>query len=308
MTSYQKKLHPLFLLFIFLFLNACITPPPPPAAPVAIIPQVLDLKENEGVLEITPNTLVTVQNKRQEKIAKDFFNHFAELTTWRAPEVVIGKNGDIQFSQKDKLAKDGYELLSTNKTIQIHASNDAGFFYALQTLAQLLPPEFFSPEKQKHTRWVIPLVEIKDQPRFAWRGFMLDVSRHFYNKEYIKKVLDLMAALKLNTFHWHLTDDQGWRIEIKKYPKLTEVGAWRVDYNTHDENVSNWWGRPKQKEGDKADYGGFYTQDDIREIIAYAKERFITIIPEIDIPGHSQAFIASYPEIACTPGPYAVAT
>ncbi len=186
--------------------------------------------------------------------------------------------------------------------------NGAGFFYALQTLRQLLPINFTSNNLQKGTRWVLPVVKISDRPRFGWRGFMLDVSRHFYGKKYIYEILDQMAALKLNTFHWHLTDDQGWRIEIKKYPKLTGVGAWRVDYNDHDENHNRWWGRPTQKPEEEATYGGFYTQAEIRDIIKYAEERFITIVPELDMPGHSQATIAPYPEIACHPGPYYVAT
>jgi hexosaminidase len=152
------------------------------------------------------------------------------------------------------------------------------------------------------------VVRIADQPAFAWRGYMLDVSRHFFGKEKIKEVLDFMARLKLNRFHWHLADDQGWRLEIKKYPKLTSVGAWRVDYVNYDESVSNWWGRPLQKEGDKATYGGFYTQEDIKELIAYAKERYIEILPEIDVPGHSMEKLASYPELSCDGGHYTVAT
>ena len=140
--------------------------------------------------------------------------------------------------------------------------------------------------------WSIPAVEICDSPRFAWRGFMLDEGRHFYGKEEIKKIIDVMAAYKMNRFHWHLTEDQGWRIEIKKYPKLTEIGAWR------DSKVCA-WGDVKP---DGIRYGGFYTREDIKEVVEYAKERFIEIVPEVDIPGHSQAAVASYPEfLACDP-------
>ena len=142
------------------------------------------------------------------------------------------------------------------------------------------------------TEYPIPCVEIEDEPRFGWRGFMLDEGRHFYGKEEIKKILDVMAAYKMNRFHWHLTEDQGWRIEIKKYPKLTEVGAWR------DSKVLG-WGDVKP---DGQRYGGYYTRKDVKEIVEYAKERFIEIVPEVDIPGHSQAAVASYPEfLACDP-------
>lgn len=178
----------------------------------------------------------------------------------------------------------------------------------MQSLGQLLPVSFFSGEKQSNIDWGVPVVTIKDKPAFKWRGYMLDVSRHFFDKEEVKDVIDFMAEVKLNRFHWHLSDDNGWRIEIKKYPKLTDIGAWRVDYNAKDENTSNWWGRPRQKEGDKATYGGFYTQEDIKEIVAYAKEKYIEIIPEIDMPGHSLAAIAAYPEISCSEGPFYVGT
>ncbi|MGI9544732.1 MAG: beta-N-acetylhexosaminidase, partial [Cyclobacteriaceae bacterium] len=297
------------LLFITMFLGACNrTPPPPPPHPTApkIIPQVVSLETQEGVFEITEKTVVGVQNENQLEIAALFFSHFKTIAGWE-PTMMVG-DGDIRFEIADDLANEAYKLDITSERISILSASEAGFFYALQTLRQLLPTAFSSKSLQQDTRWVVPLVSIMDQPRFAWRGFMLDVSRHFFEKEYIKEVLDQMAYLKLNTFHWHLTDDQGWRIEIKKYPKLTEVGAWRVNHNDHDENNNNWWGRPKQKPGEKATYGGYYTQDDINEIIAYAQERQITIIPEIDIPGHSLAAIAAHPEIACHPGPYYVAT
>ena len=161
---------------------------------------------------------------------------------------------------------------------------------------------------QERNEWFIPAVTIEDEPAFVWRGFMLDVSRHFFDKEQVKKVLDLMAEIKMNRFHWHLTDDQGWRVEIKSYPKLTKTGAWRMDYTNYDETISDWWGRPQQQPGEKASYGGYYTQQDIREIVAYAKERYIEVIPEIDMPGHAQATIAAYPEIGCVNAAPYVAT
>ena len=191
-----------------------------------------------------------------------------------------------------ELGGEAYRLEITEKRIQIEASRPAGFFYALQTLRQLLPNRTPPTEKNrnKSENNILPVVSISDAPRFGWRGFMLDEGRHFYGKEEIKKVLDIMAAYKMNRFHWHLTEDQGWRIEIKKYPRLTSTGAWR-------DSKSLGWGDYKP---DGKRYGGFYTRDDIREIVKYAGERFIDIVPEIDIPGHSQAAVASYPEfLAC---------
>jgi hexosaminidase len=168
----------------------------------------------------------------------------------------------------------------------------------VQSLLQLLPPEALADKPAKGKDWNIPCVQIEDQPRFAWRGFMLDVSRHFFTKEEVKQFLDLMALYKLNTFHWHLVDSDGWRIEIKKYPRLTEIGAWRSDIGYKLD--------PKSSTAYGADgrYGGFYTQADIREVVAYAQARHVTIVPEIEMPGHSRAALSAYPEFSCTGGPY----
>lgn len=275
---------------------------------VAIIPLPTELIEGEGYFEITQQTIVSVENNEQLNIATNFFKSFEKASGW-VPEIGINKtNANIIFSSNNKLDVEAYELVVDKKNIQVNAASGAGFFYAMETIGQLLPTSFYSQKKQPNSNWGIPVVTIKDKPAFKWRGYMLDVSRHFFDKQQIKDVIDYMAEVKLNRFHWHLADDNGWRIEIKKYPKLTEVGAWRVDYNAKDENTSNWWGRPRQKEGEKATYGGFYTQEDIKEIVAYAKERYVEIIPEIDMPGHSLAAIASYPEISCSEGPFYVGT
>lgn len=178
------------------------------------------------------------------------------------------------------LGAEGYLLQVTPTLITIRAPQPAGLFYGTETLRQLLPPQVCSPTVVNGVAWKVPGVRISDKPRFSYRGFMLDSSRHIQTVSFIKRTLNLMAFHKLNTLHWHLTDDQGWRIEIKRYPRLTEVGAWR------DEN------------GQK--YGGFFTQDEIRDIVKYAAERFITIIPEIDMPGHSRAAIESYPDLGCS--------
>jgi len=211
-------------------------------------------------------------------------------------KAVQGNKGSIQLNLNStpdqKLGKEGYTLISTTKGVVISANQPAGLFYGMQTLLQLLPKEIENKEVV-NIKWTIPSVDITDYPRFAWRGLMFDVSRHFFTKEDVMKYIDEMARWKFNTFHWHLTDDEGWRIEIKSLPKLTEVGAWRVQRYGH------FGDREFPKPGEKTTEGGFYTQDDIREVIQYAKERNITIVPEIDVPGHSMAAIASYPELSC---------
>ncbi|MCF7567856.1 family 20 glycosylhydrolase [Sabulilitoribacter arenilitoris] len=271
-----------------------------------IIPKPASLIKSEGYFEIKPTSKVSVENEEQKIIANQFFNQFKNVAGW-IPQIVIGGKGDISFVTDQTIETEGYHLKISKNNIVIKASSKAGFFYALQSLKQLLPTTFYKNTVQ-NIRWGVPVVDIKDNPAFGWRGYMLDVSRHFFSKGQVKQVIDFMAELKLNRFHWHLADDQGWRLEIKSYPKLTEIGAWRVDYNITDETKSNWWGRPKQKPNDKATYGGFYTQSDIKEIIAYAKERHIEIIPEIDMPGHAQATIAAYPEIGCVNAEPYVAT
>jgi len=200
------------------------------------------------------------------------------------------------------LGTEGYELTVTPKLVVIRAPTQAGLFYGVQTLLQLLPPEILSSNVVAGKVWQAPCVKIEDQPRFGWRGLMLDVSRHFYNKQEVEALLDVMALHKLNTFHWHLVDDQGWRIEIKKYPKLTSVGAWRsgVGFGLPESSTTAY--------GPDGRYGGFYTQDDIREVVAYAQKLHITIIPEIEMPGHSLAALTAYPEYGTGKGPFEIPT
>ncbi|HRK75483.1 MAG TPA: beta-N-acetylhexosaminidase, partial [Rhodothermales bacterium] len=187
---------------------------------------------------------------------------------------------------KINLGYEGYTLKSNETGVQIEAATENGLFYGIQSLLQLLPP------KPGGERPVVPAVQIFDRPRFAYRGMHLDVGRHFMPVSFIKKYIDLIALHKMNTFHWHLTEDQGWRIEIKKYPKLTEVASWR------DETVIGHAAGSEVYDGKR--YGGFYTQEQIKEVVAYAQSRYVTIIPEIEMPGHSQAAIAAYPELGCT--------
>ena len=190
--------------------------------------------------------------------------------------------------------RESYHLRVTPRGVLLEARSGAGVFYGLQTLRQLAA----SPGNGAGRG--IPAVEIRDRPRFQWRGLHLDVDRHFFPVEFVERYIDLMARYKYNTFHWHLTDDQGWRIEINGYPRFTSVGAWRKE-TIKEKNFDPYI-------GDSTPYGGYYTQDQIREVVRYAAERYVTIVPEIEMPGHSKAAVAAYPELACTPGPFDVGT
>ena len=219
----------------------------------------------------------------------------AAATSAQAPE-----QGILLTTKDAKAGRDAeaYELTVAPDSVVIRAPDQAGLFYGVQTLLQLLPPEVFSAQPVCDREWKMPCVEIEDGPRFKWRGFMLDVSRHFFTKAEVKQLLDLMALHKLNTFHWHLVDGVGWRIEIKKYPRLTEIGAWRNGIGFKlDPKASTAYGPDGR-------YGGYYTQADIREIVAYAQTRHITIVPEIEMPGHTRSALSAYPELSCFGGPY----
>jgi len=190
--------------------------------------------------------------------------------------------------EKQAPGEEGYELSIKPDRIIVTALTPAGVFYGCQTLLQLFPLDIESQKFIQKENWTLPQIDIEDKPRFSWRGMHLDVGRHFMPKEFIKKYIDLIARYKMNIFHWHLTEDQGWRIEIERYPKLTEIGAWRMDNGQR--------------------HGGYYTRSDIQEIVAHAKQRFVTIVPEIEMPGHSVAALAAYPELSCTGGPFTVET
>ena len=198
----------------------------------------------------------------------------------------------------ESLGREGYRLAISPEGVRVEASETAGVFYGLQSLRQLLPVEVEAHQPVAGVNWQLAGRVITDRPRFSWRGFMLDEGRHFHGRETILLTLDLMAMQKLNVFHWHLTEDQGWRIEIKQYPKLTEVGSRRA-------GTSN---RLTGGAHNGVPHGGFYTQADIREIVAYAAERHITIVPEMEMPGHALAALAAYPELSCTGGPFEVGT
>jgi len=272
---------------------------PEPISP-SLIPQPVDLKITEGIFQLQSDAVIAYADSNTQKVAELLATQLRSATGFKLP-VKEGTAGDLIFQmQKDSaLGKEGYTLCITQGGALISASTTAGLFYGAQTLRQLLPPEIYSPEKVS-TDWVMPTVEIRDIPRFGWRGMHLDVCRHFMPKAKVLNFIDTIASFKFNTFHWHLTEDQGWRIEIKKYPKLTEVGAWRKEtligfFEHFKENPDDF---PYTFDGQP--HGGFYTQDEIREVVAYAAERNITIVPEIDMPGHMVAAVTAYPELGCT--------
>ncbi|MHA1487707.1 MAG: beta-N-acetylhexosaminidase, partial [Promethearchaeota archaeon] len=218
----------------------------------------------------------------------------------RKNSIILKTSNEKELNNSEK-----YSLIVSRENITISATTSIGVFYGIQTLLQLIPHKAISGDKIS-SETSIPCVSIEDFPRFKWRGFMLDEARHFFGKKQVKKILDLMALLKLNRFHWHLTDDQGWRIEIKKYPLLTEIGSKREGTITSQRFL-----RSNQKIKapiDDIPVSGHYTQQDLRELIQYATERFITIIPELDFPGHTTAALAAYPELSCTGGPFKVST
>jgi hexosaminidase len=266
-----------------------------------IIPYPQQLIPQSGSFVFNTNTRIICDVKQTDilKLATQFLEHFQIVSALKlniSPFQADTANAVI--FEKTKIENpEGYQLTISDKTIRIKADSPIGFFYALQTMYQLMPVEIYGQKKIGLKKWSVPAVQIADAPRFAYRGLHLDVCRHFFPIEFIKEYIDAMAIHKLNYFHWHLTDDQGWRIEIKKYPKLTEIGSKR------DETLIGYYFSRSPQLFDGKPYGGFYTQAEAREIVAYARDRFITVIPEIEMPGHAQAAIASYPYLSCTRNP-----
>jgi len=274
----------------------------------AIVPRPVSLVRGRGEFRLTPRT-VLVASARDSLVARRFARDIAPAAGF---DLVVrasaaASQNRIVFRRapvKDtSLGPEGYRLEVKPGVVTITSSAPAGAFYATQTLRQALPPAVYRDAPIAGTRWVIPAMTVVDRPRFRWRGMHLDVSRHFMPKEFVKKYIDLLALHKMNTFHWHLTDDQGWRIEIRRYPRLTDVGAWRSETvigHPQRDSAANTFDRKR--------HGGFYTQDDIREVVAYAAERFVRVVPEIEMPGHAQAAIAAYPWLANTHDSIAVWT
>lgn len=274
-----------FALPLFTLLFSC----PAGAQDISIIPQPAYLIRGKGDFIISKNTSLVITDKKDGKAAGFFKSYLKKFYGLDLPIRRHEVKNSIQLSTRpDGTGKDAYTFRSDPNIIAITGDTYAGTFYGMQTLIQLLPA-------QKLSSLTIPAVIINDTPRFAYRGMLLDVSRYFFPVEFIKKYIDFMALHKMNYFHWHLTDDPGWRIQIKRYPKLTETGAWRKKKNIF---------QYKDSTIDDKRYGGYYTQKQIREIVKYARDRYITIIPEIEMPAHCLSALAAYPELGCTGGPY----
>ena len=299
----KQKFTGFSILLIFCLLWSCQPPKTFSPKEITLIPQVQRMALGTSSFEFGENTCIVVENNDQQAIADQFSKLFENSAGFKLKVSTEGAEGSNQLSFRtdETLGDEGYLIDVTTKRIEIKAAKPAGFFYALQTLRQLLPAEVESSLKQEKIGWLVPVISISDSPAFKWRGYMLDVSRHFFPKEEVIQMIDYLALHKINTLHLHLLDDQGWRIEIKKYPKLTEIGAWRVDRED-----KHWNSRPKQAAGEKATYGGFYTQSDIKEIVAYAQSRYINVVPEIEMPAHVTAALAAYPQYSCTGGPFTV--
>ena len=274
----MKKVFTAIALLVCMFTNA---------QEVSIIPQPTSVTKKEGSFSISAKTTLQIKNAGQQKAA-NFLNKYLQEFYGFQLKVTVGngaKNAISLVNTNSNAPKGTYTLESSSNGVVINGANEEGVFYGVQSLIQLLPI-------QKSSALSIPAVSIQDQPRFVYRGMHLDEGRHFLGMDFVKKYIDFIAMYKLNTFHWHLTEDQGWRIEIKKYPKLTTVGGYRN---------ATIVGRYPGKGSSNTKYGGFYTQAQIKEIVKYAADRFVTIIPEIEMPGHASAAIAAYPELSCFP-------
>lgn len=284
----------LFLFFVLVFISANVQ------SQISLIPQPVETQQLSGSFVLTKGSSITYSQPECSSVAAMLAQKLSTPTGF----ALIAKQGkagngihlSINETPDAKLGNEGYVLEVSAKNVKISANQSAGLYYGMQTLLQLFPKEIES-NTIINKEWSAICVRISDYPRFSWRGIMLDVSRHFFKKEDIKRYIDNMARLKLNTFHWHLTDDEGWRVEIKSLPKLTSVGAWRVP------RIGDFGELAPPKDDEAATDGGFYTQEDIKEIVRYAQERNVTIVPEIDVPGHSMAAIAAYPELSCTKDP-----
>ena len=263
---------------------------------INIIPKPRTLKTTPDVLDLLLVKDIVLENNSAEEleIANLFKDYLKPIINLNIEKDASFKNAIyLKLNPRSKLQKEGYLLeINKNGNIYVEARSQSGLFYAFQSFRQLCSTDL---EKKKATKEsTIPICKIEDFPTFSYRGMHLDVSRHFFDVDFIKTYIDMIALHKMNVFHWHLTDDNGWRIEIKKYPELTEKSAWRVD-RTHQP----WKEQSPIKEHEKPTYGGFYTQEEIREVVNYAAKQNITIIPEIEMPGHTSEVFAAYPELSC---------
>lgn len=297
----------ILVFFMLLLLFSCkqeIAPPPD------IIPLPLEMTMGRGHFSIDAQTRIIYDNPDPalRLMGEELAEILAAAGTFSpevVPQSIIRSYGNDIFLSADlndeSLGQEGYLLhINPKRMISIQANHAAGVMYGINSLLQHFPAEFFS-DNSKAASWKLPAGSIRDLPRFAYRGMHLDVARHMFPVAFIKQYIDLLAFYKFNHFHWHLTEDQGWRIEIKQYPELTETAAWRKETIIGHQSE-----RPKRFDGNP--YGGYYTQEEVREIVRYATLKNITIIPEIEMPGHAQAALAAYPHLGCTGGPYEVAT
>lgn len=276
-------------------------------ASVNVIPRPVKVEADSGRFSLAPATTILVEKglARGPKIGGYFADVLAKSAGFALKVAETDKaepvSGAILLTTqraKPALGDEGYTLTISSDSVIVRAPQEPGLFYGVQTLLQLLPPDVFRQSPATTTQaWTMPCVQIEDQPRFAWRGLLVDTSRHFFTKQELCDFIDVMALHKLNTLHWHINDDVGWRLEIKKYPKLVEIGAWRdgIEFGLDPQSSTAY--------DAKGRYGGFYTQADVKEIVAYAAERFITIVPEFEMPAHSEASRRAYPELSCDDPP-----
>lgn len=294
----MKRGLPLFLLSLLFLTPGCKQTKEAVVNEYNIIPLPNQMVTKDGRFELSKDVEVFTASCTPEvqEIADSMIDRIKMVSgiqlqqTYKTPE-----GPSINFVMQDSMPKEGYKLSVTPEKITITASQPNGFFYGVQSLYQLLPPAIYGKEKVKDANWSVPAVEIEDAPRFSYRGMHLDVSRHFASTDYIYKYIDMLAMHKMNTFHFHLTDDQGWRIEIKKYPKLTEIGSKRK------ETLIDYYFVNYPQVFDGKEHGGYYTQDQIKDIVEYAASKYITVVPEIEMPGHAIAALAAYPELSCNP-------
>lgn len=263
---------------------------------LSIIPKPLALEQKQGTFVFTEKTVIQVDGSQPELRAlgelllQGLFERTGIRASLSSPHAERAETAIRLQLTADTLGDEGYRLFIDNDNITVRAEKTNGLFYAIQSIYQLLPVG-----QTANQAVLIPAVEIVDKPRFGWRGLMLDVGRYFYSVDYIKKYIDYLAMHKMNVFHWHLVEDHGWRIEIKKYPRLTDVSAWRPSTNFQRGPYIN-----------HHPHGGFYTHEDVKEVVAYAQERYVTVIPEIELPGHVLSALVAYPELSCTGGPFEI--
>ena len=283
-------------MWVALTLSAC-TPTKREVGNLNVIPQpqevVQNFQENPFVIHSGTKIVYPAGNEKLERTAEFLASYIKEATGLTVQCTTENKEGDAIILSVDTAIKqkEGYRLEVTSNNIRLAGGSEAGVFYGIQTLHKSMPVT-----KDRESASAIPAGIVNDYPRFDYRGFMVDVGRHYFPVSYLKQIIDMLALHNINYFHWHLTEDQGWRIEIKKYPKLTEIGS------TRPRTLMDW----STREYDETPHSGFYTQEEAKEIVKYAADRFITVIPEVDLPGHMMAALASYPELGCTGGPYEI--